>query len=137
MPDYTVSTAASKESATFGTRVNTTDATVSTVATISTGSNRVYMVIAKVVAMTTDITTQQAAYTRTALFKNVAGTLSLVGAVTANTTIETDSAWDCTLDASGTDMRVRVTGAAATNVIWHCQVEVIADALYASAYGVY
>lgn len=137
MPDYTLSQVVAKENRRRGVYLNTTDATVSTLAQFATGSNRVYAVIAKIVANTTDYTTGQAFYVRTALFKNIAGTLTLVGSVSATTTIETDAAWDCTLDASGTNIRVRVTGAAATNIVWHAQVEPIEGMDYAPAFGVY
>jgi hypothetical protein len=137
MPDYTVLPRNAQETRRFGTHVNTTDATVTTVGQLPTKSNKIYTVIAKVNGMTTDVTTGQASYLLHALFKNVAGTLTLVGSVDAVSAIETNAAWDCTLDASGTDIRVRVTGAAATNIVWHCQVETIMGQLYADAFGTY
>lgn len=42
----------------------------------------------------------------------------------AETTIdEDDSAWDATLDASGANVRVRVTGSPAVNLEWNCVVQ--------------
>lgn len=138
MPDYTVSPAASKGTIRFGLWTKTTDATVTAAAVIATVTDKVYMVRAYVVACTAPtLTTNQAAYTRVGLFKNIAGTLALVGSVSAGTTIETDVAWDCTLAASGTTIVVNVTGAAATGIVWHTQVEVMVVQNYADAFGPY
>lgn len=48
------------------------------------------------------------------------GSLALDGTALTSlrTAAETDSAWACILDASGTNMRCRVTGAAAKTVLW-------------------
>lgn len=138
MSDYTVSKAAEKNTARFGLWTKTTDATVTAAATITTGSDRVYQVVLKVVACTEPtVTTQQASYVRIGLFKNVAGTLTLVGAVTSVSTIETDATWDCTLAASGTSIVANVTGAAATTIVWHAQVEVMIVQNYDDAFGPY
>jgi len=138
MPDYTVSPEAAKQTARFGTWVKTTDATVTVASKIATSNDRVYLVVLKVVACTEPtLTTQQAGYVRVGLFKNVAGTLALVGSVTAVSTIETDSAWDCTLAASGTNIVANVTGVAATTIVWHAQVEVMVVQNYAEAFGPY
>lgn len=138
MPDYTVSTVAEKNTSRFGTWVKTTDATVTVVSTVQTVSDRVYQVLLRVVACTEPtVTTQQASYVRVGLFKNVAGTLALVGSVTSVSTIETDAAWDCTLAASGTNIVANITGAAATTVVWHAQVEIMVVQNYDAAFGPY
>lgn len=119
----------------FGIPVATTDATQTASATFPTKSNRVYMAIARVAgALTTDFS-QGGAYQRTALFKNAAGTLSLIGSVSAPVTIESDAAWDVTLDASGTDIRVLVTGKAATAITWLTQLDIIEVGNYFANYG--
>lgn len=138
MPDYTVSKAAEKNTARFGLWTKTTDATVTAAVSIATNNDRVYQVWLKVVACTEPtLTTQQGSYVRVGLFKNVAGTLAAVGAVTAVSTIETDAAWDCTLAASGTNIVANVTGAAATTIVWHAQVEVMVVQNYDDAFGPY
>jgi hypothetical protein len=76
-----------------------------------------------------------AGYERIATFKNDGGTLSLVGSVSTPHTAESTSGWDCTIDASGSDIRVRVTGAGSTNVTWLAQLEVIEVGKYAANYG--
>lgn len=146
MPDYTVSTLIAKETRLFGPHAVTTDATATVVATVATGSNKIYTIIAKVNGMTSDTTSGQASYFIIGLFKNVAGTLTQVGATTVVSSIETNAAWDCAFAVvAATSVApimpptivVNVTGAAATNIVWHAQVEVIAGQLYAAAYGVY
>ena len=138
MPDYTVSKAAEKNTARFGLWTKTTDATVTSAASIATTNDKVYLVRAYIVACTEPTpTTNQAGYTRVGLFKNIGGTLSLVGSVSAGTTIETDATWDATLAASGTDIVVNVTGVAATTIVWHVQVDVMVVQNYADAFGPY
>lgn len=138
MSDYTVSTAAEKNTARFGTWVKTTDATVTVASTIATTVDKVYLIRAYVVACTEPtVTTNQAGYTRVGLFKNIGGTLSLVGSVSAGTTIETDATWDATISTSGTNIVVNVTGVAATTIVWHAQVEVMVVQNYDAAFGPY
>lgn len=137
MPDYTVSTLVAKETRLFGPHAVTTDATVTVVATVSTGASRIYTIIAKVQGMTSDTTTGQASYYLIGLFKNVAGTLTQVGSTTVVSSIESNGAWDCAFAISGTNVIVNITGVAATTIFWHAQVEVIQGQAYAPAYGVY
>lgn len=108
-----------------GVYTNTTDATQTVAATFTTTSNHAYGVIAKIVATETADFDETAFYVRAALFENDGGTLSLVGSIATTVTIEQTSGWDVTLDASGSDIRVLVTGAAATVVTWLVQLEVI------------
>jgi hypothetical protein len=121
---------------TRGVYVNTTDATQTTAATFSTKTNKAYGVVAKVTATETVDFDEQAFYIRTALFKNDGGTLALVGSVGTPTTIESTSGWDVTLDASGTDIRVRVTGAAATVMTWKVELEVSECGKYIAESGI-
>ena len=53
-----------------------------------------------------------------ATIKNVAGTATLIGAVTANHTAEDQAGWDATIDVTGATARIRVTGATNNNVSW-------------------
>ncbi len=136
MPDYTVSNTVASVGAGYGVNTNTTDATVTVAATRATGSNTIYYVKAKVVAVATGtFGSDVAAYERVACIKNVAGTVTLQGSVTAVATIESNAAWDCTIDVSGTNIVVKVTGAAATAITWHVQVEAVAVKTYITAYG--
>lgn len=66
-----------------------------------------------------------AGYKLYAIFKNSSGgTLTQVGSTTKTVLGEDQAAWDATIDASGTNMRVRVTGAANNNIRWVAHVTV-------------
>lgn len=120
-----------------GVYVNTTDATVTTAATFTTRSNNGYLAIAKVVAIGTADYAEVSTHWREACFKNNAGTLTLVGASrTVATDNESTAGWDCSIDASGTDIRVRVTGAAATAITWKVDLEVHEVGKYVANAGV-
>lgn len=135
MPDYTVSTAVNRQPDIRGVYTNTTDATETTAATFTTRSDHAYGVTAKITATETTDFDEQAFYVRYALFKNDGGTLALVGSIATTVTVESTAGWDVTLDASGSDIRVRVTGAAATNVTWKVELEVSEVGKYVEAYG--
>lgn len=119
-----------------GVYVNTTDATQTTAATHTTKPNKAYGVTARITATETTDFDEQAFYIRYALFKNDGGTLALVGAVTADATIESTSGWDATLDADGDDIRVRVTGASATNITWKVDLDVQEVGKYVANMGI-
>ena len=119
-----------------GVYVNTTGATQTTAATFTTKSNKAYGVVAKITATETTDFDEQAFYIRTGLFKNDGGTLALVGSVGTPTTIEATAGWDVTLDADGDDIRVRVTGAASTNISWKVELEVSEAGKYVAEFGI-
>lgn len=96
----------------------TTAATFSTAPWGSAGSVS-FSVFAHVLARQTDSAGETGDYFRTATFKRVSGTLSQVGSTrTVGTDNEDVAGWDVTLDASGDDIRVRVTGDATDTVKW-------------------
>ena len=64
--------------------------------------------------------TEAAGYVLAATYRRAGGTTTQVGTTTALATHEDSSGWDATLDASGTGVRVRVTGAGSTTVDWAC-----------------
>lgn len=106
--------------------VQTTDATVTDVSTFTTVPSKVFYVIAEIAAINAGDLTTGAAYVRSAAFRtSAAGVLTIIGAVATTVTIEDTAGWDATIDASGTDIRVRVTGAAATTVNWRAQVRIL------------
>lgn len=103
--------------------VQTTDATVTTVASGTAANNTVTTISTIVNAVKSD-GTQGACYERRYTIRNNAGTCTAIGTVqTIGTDVEDAVAWDCTVDFSGTLWRVRVTGAAATTIRWSAQVE--------------
>jgi hypothetical protein len=106
----------------FQQRATTTDATQTTLQTITLAASMTYLIEARVIARRTGgaagTAEDAAAYIVTGVFKNVAGVATLVG--TLNVVFAEDqAAWDGTMDATGADVRVRVTGAANNNVVWH------------------
>lgn len=118
-----------------GTQWRTDDATQVTGLLIPTRSDHAYFVDVKITAVQTTDFSEIATYWRQAAFKNDGGTLSLVGSVrTVVTDNESTAGWDVTLDANSTNIRVRLTGAAATNITWLISPEVIeVGQTYASA----
>lgn len=110
--------------AVFGEAIQTTDATVTSIATFTTAPSKGYLVRASVVALNVTDLTQGAGYQRLAAFRtSAAGVLTQIGATsTTPSPIEDNAAWDVTIDASGTDIRVRATGAAATLINWRADV---------------
>ena len=104
--------------------VQTTDATVTTLASGTVATNTM-------LTIEVDVTAKQSTFTNTAGYKRIAtardsgGILNLVGTVTAPHTVEAVAGWDCTIDVSANDWRVRVTGAAATTINWRAVVRLM------------
>lgn len=97
--------------------VTTTDATVTSVQVLTVPANTGGQIMAKVVGNRAN--GDQSAYTVVAGFVNVAGVAAVV-AVTPLLTAETTATTDCTIDATGATIRVRVTGVAAQTYNWSC-----------------
>lgn len=100
---------------TFEASVSTTDATQTTCGSFATTTDTGYIVECNVVGRNTTDSSQVCGIKLLGTFKNDGGTLSLVGSVT--TDHSGADAGVATLDASGTDIRARVTGPAA-NFDW-------------------
>ena len=101
--------------------VTTTDGTVTTLATVLTTADRVYQVTADVIATETVDHDEMASYRIIGTFRNDGGVLAQVGATTVVASAEDTAGWDCVFDTSSTSIRIRVTGASATNVNWKSQ----------------
>jgi hypothetical protein len=113
-----------KTLALLGETVQTTDATATSLSVFTTKPNTVYFVVANVVAMNT-IDPEGGAYRRYAAFRtNAAGTLTQIGTTQTAVTLEDNSGWDATIDSSGTDIRVRVTGEPAVTINWRADVNI-------------
>lgn len=102
--------------------VSTTNATVTTLATYTLPSSTTYGVEAIVVARRTGGSSgtaeDGARYKLSAVYKNVAGTATIIGSVHQEQVDEDQAGWDATLDVTGATVRVRVTGAANNNIDW-------------------
>jgi hypothetical protein len=114
---------------TFQCRVATTDATVTDCKTVAVTSTKVRTMMATVVAHCTGgvscATNNGAEYTIVGTCKNDGGT---TGAVTGSPDViaasEDVAGWDATIDCdnTGDTIRLRVTGAATTNITWHATI---------------
>lgn len=105
--------------------VQTTDATVTTIATIPTGSDKSYVVRALAVGKRVTGTNETGAYEAIATFENDAGTLAQVSTDTQPHVKEDTAGWDLTINPSGTNILVQVTGAAGSTVDWKSLIEVV------------
>lgn len=124
--DFNVSAPATNDDPNYKitqTRVATTDATVTTLQTIPISASNTYMVEARVVARRTGgsagTADDGAAYVVRGTYKTASGTVTLIGSLSAMYTAEDQAGWDATLTISGSNVLVRVTGAANNNVTWH------------------
>ena len=104
--------------------VQTTDATVTTLLSQAIPSNVTYQVVANVVG-NRSTSAEGASYLLMATVRNDAGTLAQVGATTVIASHEDVAGWDATIDVSGTNARVRVTGAASSTIEWYANVQLI------------
>lgn len=102
---------------------NTTDATVATLQTIAIPLNATVWIETTIVARrnggTGGAAGDAAVYKRTSRFKNVGGTVTQHN-LQSDYTSEDVGGYNGTLDFTGTNARVRITGAANTNVSWQC-----------------
>jgi len=104
-------------------KVTTTDATVTTLKTFPTVLDTTYSIKVRVLARRTGGTAgtngDSALYEKVACFRNILGTVTQLGTTTDLVTIESVPAYDVTFDILATDIRLRVTGVANTNITWH------------------
>lgn len=110
-------------------RVATTDGTITTIFTLGTATSTTYFVDATVIGRRTGggsgTDSDSAGYKLYGTFKNNgSGTLAQVGSTSATATHESQAGWDCVFATSGTNVLLRVTGAAANNVTWHTTLRV-------------
>lgn len=106
-------------------RAVTTNATVTTLFTMAIPASHACLLEAHVIGRRTGgasgTAEDCAAYMIRGLFNQVAGAAAIVAQ--SQTIIgESQAAWDCVFDVTGTDARVRVTGATGNNISWHAHV---------------
>lgn len=104
-------------------RVATTNATQTTAQTIAIPATTTVMLEVRVIARRTGGTAgtaeDGAGYIIYGTYKNVAGTATLIGAINAVYTAESVAGYDATINVSGGNVLVQVTGIADTNITWH------------------
>lgn len=109
--------------------VSTTDATTTTIATISTSSNQGYLIKSKIVCRKTGgagtgTTGDVNGYVRTVKAKNVAGTVTL-GTISSDYTDEDIAPFNVTYTVSGTNILLQVSGSINNNVDWDSTSEIL------------
>lgn len=101
--------------------VNTTNATITTLQTIAIPTTTTLGIEALIVARRTGggagTAEDGARYKLSAVYKNVAGTATIIGVITTLAD-EDQPAWDATFTISSGNILVQVTGAASNNVTW-------------------
>lgn len=101
--------------------VSTTDATATAIATVAVAADTTVLIGARIAGRRTGGSSgaagDSAGYEINGVAKNIAGTVSIVAQAVAFTA-EDQAAWNVALAVSGTDILIRVTGAANNNVAW-------------------
>ncbi|MGL4401094.1 MAG: hypothetical protein ACRCXD_14585 [Luteolibacter sp.] len=109
--------------------VSTTDATVTTVASIPTDTDRTYMVEVWLSGRRTGgiagAANDTANFIRRFVLKNNAGTLAAPLNLTTEYTQRDQAAWNIALTVSGTNLLVRANGALNNNVDWRAEVRTL------------
>lgn len=104
-------------------RVATTNATPTTLHTYTLPISTTVKIKAEVVARRTGgaagTAEDGAGYVFIGTYKNVAGTATIIGAISTLYTAESQAGWDATFTLSGSDILVTVTGATDNNITWH------------------
>jgi hypothetical protein len=122
---HTISSVATNDNPTetvLQNRVATTNATVTVLHTFNVPATTTYAIEAHVIARRTGGTAgtaeDGARYKLSAVYKNVAGVATIIGAVTT-TTDESVAAYDASLVTTAGNVELRVTGVLNTNITWH------------------
>jgi|SRR3990167_2584333 len=107
--------------------VTTTDATVTTVLTITLDVSTTTLIEAYILGRRTGgaagAAEDGAAYLVRGVYKVIGGVATQIG-LTQSVVGEDQAGWDGTLNVSGQTVRVRVTGAAANNVAWKAETQI-------------
>jgi len=98
----------------------TTTATTGTVSpSVTLGDATTYHVEVRLTAVKSDGTQRASYHILGTFYRTAAGAAVQQGATTVLHTVESDAAWTAVFDVSGNDVRVRVTGVAATTIAWY------------------
>jgi hypothetical protein len=101
--------------------VSTTDATITTILTLPVPTDKTQLLDVNIVGRDSG-GADSAVYSFKAMAENSSGTVTV--SIVSSQIYEDVSGWDATVTTSGSDVLVRVTGAAATNVDWNCATNV-------------
>ena len=107
--------------------VNTTNATVTTIATLPIASNTIQLIEVKCIGIrtggTAGVAMDSCSYLRSVRAKNIAGTCNLLN-LQSDYTSEDMASFNCSLVISGTDVLVQVTGATNVNMTFRAWITV-------------
>ncbi len=103
--------------------IQTTDATLTTIATVAITDETTNIIHVDIIGITDD-GSDRATYERTqSVYRTAAGVATLVGGYTDNHTAESDVSWGSpSISVSGNDMLIEVTGKVGTTINWGCEV---------------
>ena len=103
-------------------RTTTTNATPATIHTVTTADVTTTYITGTITARRTGgvsgTAEDGAAYEFKAVYKNTTNAV-LIGSATITVIGESQAGWDVTLNISGDDVQIQVTGAANNNITWH------------------
>lgn len=112
----------------FTAKTTTTDASNTALQRVAVATDRTVLIEARVLARRTGGSAgsagDSAGYVVRGTFKNVSGTVSLVGSVNADYTAEDQSGWNCGFAVSGQEVQLIGTGAANNNITWESAIKV-------------
>lgn len=104
-------------------KLQTTDATTTTIATILIGEGTTTLLKATIVAVNSD-GSSNAYYIISAAYENIdAGSAEIVGSAATIASAEDVGGWGASFSNSGGNALIQVTGAASTTIQWQCTVE--------------
>ncbi len=101
--------------------VSTTDATATSLVDEPLPDNSVSLFVAHITARRTNGADQAGYIRRTVVHREAGGGAAIINPIDTELTRETTGPWDATIDVSGNNVRVRVTGTAGHNINWRCE----------------
>ena len=101
--------------------VTTSDATVTTLATIAIPDDTAVLIDASIISRRTDAADRGGYLRRALVFREAAGSATLQGNIDTPFTRESSGPWNVTIDVNGDDARIRVTGQAGKTIHWRSE----------------
>lgn len=105
--------------------VQTTDATQTTLDSITLEDENTYHVEGIVTGVKSDGTDRASYKVAATVYRTGAGSATIQGSVTTLHSAESNASWDATLTVSSNDVRLSVTGVASTTIEWAGQLNVL------------
>jgi len=101
--------------------VTTTDATLTTIATIAIPDDTVVLVHAELVGRRTDAADRAAYIKEACIYREAAGAAVRQGPIQNNLNRDSDSIFDAQINVSGNNAIIQVLGAAGKTINWKCR----------------